>query len=538
MRMPPLIFHNMKRKFFILRSFRAKLTLAFILAMLFAGATSNFLIYRYAAESQFGQLRDKLKTIAQVAALNIDAAMLSSIPLNKDGVNAPAYIAATERLASIRKSVPSITYLYILEKTVRPGILRFVVDLDTGDTPNEEPPASPGDPYDASKFPEMLKAFNGATADNELGSDKWGVFLSGYAPIHGPDGRTMAILGVDMKAQDVYEVQKEVKKRALLVFALGLVLSIAFAIFISGRVTGKIKALTEGTRKVAQGDLDYKVKVHGDDEIARLAYFFNRMSADLKDHIERLKRTTAEKERLLKEIEIARGIQQSFLPDAPPDIEGVEIAAVSLPARVVGGDFYDFIPLDKDHWGLVVADVSGKGIPAALFMALSRALVRASAMGKLSPAEAIRHANELIMQDSKAEMFVTLFYAVLDTRTKVLCYANAGHNPPLHVSGSTSNVVLLKAQGVPVGIISDVEMTNEEIALRPGDAVVLYTDGVTEANNKENEQFEMERLTDVVIASRTLSADGIMAKIRGELEKFVGDHPQFDDITVMVLKAT
>jgi sigma-B regulation protein RsbU (phosphoserine phosphatase) len=170
-------------------------------------------------------------------------------------------------------------------------------------------------------------------------------------------------------------------------------------------------------------------------------------------------------------------------------------------------------------------------------MALSRTLVRASAAGTLSPAEAIQHANDLILQDSKAEMFVTLFYAILDVKTKVLRYANAGHNPPLHVSASNQSVVLLKAQGVPIGIMTDVEASNAEISLKSGDVVVLYTDGVTEANNKRKEQFEMERLTEVVVANRALSAEDIMAKIREELAKFVGSHPQFDDITVMVLKA-
>ncbi len=524
-----------KKTFFLFRSFRAKLTIAFILAMLFAGATSNFLIYRYAFDSQFEQLRDKLMTIAQIAAIRVDVPGILTIPLNKEGADSQAFATAAGKLLQIKKLIPSIKYLYILGKTGQEGTLQFIVDADSGNTA-EGPPSYPGDLYDASRFPEMIKAFIEPTADKEMTADEWGVFLSGYAPIYDSDGKTIAILGVDMKAQDVYEAQEEVRRRSILVFALGLVLSIGFAIFISGRVTAKIKALTEGTRRIAQGDLDFKVNVGGDDEIANLAHLFNKMSTDLKNHIRQLKKTTAEKERLEKEIEIARGIQQSFLPDSSPKMDGLEITAVSLPARVVGGDFYDFIPINEDKWGLVVADVSGKGIPAALFMALSRALVRASATGTLSPAEAIQHANNLILQDSKAEMFVTLFYAILDVKTKVFRYANAGHNPPFHVNALTQNIVLLKAQGVPIGIMADVEATNAEIFLKSGDVVVLYTDGVTEANNKNKEQFEMERLTDVVLANKALSAEEIMAKIREELAKFVGDHPQFDDITVMVLK--
>jgi serine phosphatase RsbU (regulator of sigma subunit) len=527
----------MKRRFIIFRSFRVKLTLAFILAMIFAGATSDFLVYRYAFNSQFEQLRDKLKTIAQVAALNIDAQTLQAIPLSKEGLSSQAYSVITRKLADIKNAVPSITYLYVLKKTERPGIVQFIVDLDTDGDKKGSASAVPGDTYDPYDFPEMLKAFDAPTADKRFGSDRWGAFLSGYAPILDIDGKAVAIIGVDMTAQDVCEMQKKIGALAAAVFALGLVLSVALAIFISGRVAGKIRALTEGTRRVAQGDLDHKVAVHGDDEIARLAYFFNKMSSDLKEHINQLRKATADKERILRELEIARGIQQGFLPDSAPVIEGMEIAALSMPARVVGGDFYDFINVAPDKWALVVADVSGKGIPAAIFMALSRALVRAGATGTVSPAEAVGHANELIHKDSKTDMFVTLFYAVLDAKTKELNYANAGHNPPMHISGHTSSVVLLKAQGVPLGIVSDISIANESVFLRPGDIVVLYTDGVTEANNINREQFEMERLARVVMENKDLTAEGIVSRVKEELEEFVGSHPQFDDITLMILKA-
>ena len=137
-----------------------------------------------------------------------------------------------------------------------------------------------------------------------------------------------------------------------------------------------------------------------------------------------------ELERRAYEMEIAAGIQQSFLPESPPRIEGVELAALNLPAREVGGDFYDFIPVSQDKWGLVIAVVSGKGVPAALFMALSRTLVRANAIGNPTVSGAIRRANDLIVEDDRANMFVTLFYSVLDPKRKTLSYVNAGHNPP------------------------------------------------------------------------------------------------------------
>ncbi|MBM3250458.1 MAG: PP2C family protein-serine/threonine phosphatase, partial [Candidatus Omnitrophica bacterium] len=235
--------------------------------------------------------------------------------------------------------------------------------------------------------------------------------------------------------------------------------------------------------------------------------------------------------------EIARGIQQSFLPAACPEIEGFEIAAVNLPARMVGGDFYDFIPIEKDKWGLVIADVSGKGVPAALFMALSRTLVRASASVTLSPDQALNRANDLILQDAKTNMFVTLFYAVLDAKMRTLKYANAGHNPALHVRGGASDIVLLKAQTMPLGIMSDIRARTEEIALQKGDVILLYTDGVTEAVNENKAWFDMERLETLTRNNRHLSAQVIIRKVQDEVADFVGNQPQFDDITLMVIKA-
>ena len=522
---------------FIFRSFRFRVTLFFIVAMVFVGATSNFLIYRYALDTQFQQLRGKLTALAQVTALRVDVPTMEAIALTKEGVRQYEFKSIAQKLAQIKRAIPTIKYLYILTRTDKPGILQFVVDADYGGT-TDELPSYPGDPYDATRFPEMLKAFDGPTADRKLGEDEWGVFLSGYAPIRDADDNAVAILGVDMAAQDVYDVQKEVGRRALFVFGVGLVLAVLLGIILSGGVIKQISELAHGAERVARGDLDHKVRVKGADEIAHLAHLFNKMSVDLKRHIEELKKTTADKERLLRELEIAKGIQQSFLPESAPRIPGVDIAAVSMPARVVGGDFYDFIPLDRDRWALVIADVSGKGVPAALFMALSRTLVRASTTGAASPADAINHANELILRDSKTNMFVTVFYAILDPRAMTLTFANAGHNPPFLVGdGAGKAVVLLKAQGVPLGITADIRSSNETITLKTGDVVALYTDGVTEAVNGRREQFEMDRLQKTVRSASTLTAAGIMEKVREELASFVGDQPQFDDITMMIIKA-
>lgn len=319
----------------------------------------------------------------------------------------------------------------------------------------------------------------------------------------------------------------------ILLFIMVTVLSVLFAQVI----TRPVAELRRGSEAIGAGDLGYRVQIATGDEFEDLAHSFNTMAADLKEHLDELQRTTAEKERYAKELEIAKGIQQSFLPDAAPEITGVEIAAKNVPALEVGGDFYDFIPLGKDRWGLVIADVSGKGVPAALFMALSRTLIRASTLANADPSVAIGHANQLICEDSKTSMFVTLFYAILDSKAMTLDYVNAGHNPPLLLKGTSSAVVLLKAKGIALGVTDEVDLQSVRVDLRPGDVLVLYTDGVTEAINDREEEFGEDRLLRVIMENRALPAGEILEKILAAITAFAGDRPQHDDITLMVLRA-
>ncbi|MBC8275779.1 MAG: SpoIIE family protein phosphatase [Chloroflexi bacterium] len=317
---------------------------------------------------------------------------------------------------------------------------------------------------------------------------------------------------------------------AILVVVVGLVF------WLSMRITNPIKALSRSAEIIGGGDLDYKVEIKTGDELEDLADSFHKMASDLKRHIEELRITTAEKERFAKELEIARDIQQSFLPEHPPKVKGVEIAALNLPAREVGGDFYDFIPIGSDKWGLVIADVSGKGIPAALFMALSRTLVHASAIGGMAPSKAIRSANNLIAEHDKTSMFVTLFYGILDAKRNTFSYVSAGHNPPFVLPSCGSDTIMLQAKGIALGVVPDIGLEEKEITLGSGDVVVLYTDGVTEAINNEEEQFGQSRLLAIAEQFRSLSASDILQRIQQEVFEFSSGQPQFDDFTLMVLK--
>jgi putative nucleotidyltransferase with HDIG domain len=267
----------------LLTSFQMKVTIVLILALFFVACMSHLLIYQYALNSQFSQLRDKLMVIAQTSALFVDADVLARVPLKRDGVKNEAYREIAGKLNRIKQANPLLKYIYTLTKTGQDGLWQFVVDPDplTKEAGPGKPTAYPGDRYDAARFPEMLKAYDQPAADKKLMVDEWGVTLSGYAPIRDKSGRTVAILGVDIMAEDVYRIQQQVQRRGIGVLVIGVLLSVILGLVVSRGITGPIEKIVEGTRHVAAGELDYRVDVKGHDEIAELATSFNSMEASI-----------------------------------------------------------------------------------------------------------------------------------------------------------------------------------------------------------------------------------------------------------------
>ena len=320
-------------------------------------------------------------------------------------------------------------------------------------------------------------------------------------------------------------------------FIIIMVIAIlVISFWLSRTITRPIVALTEGAKAIGRGELDYRVEVTTDDEFGTLARAFNRMASDLKEHMSELARTTADKESFLKELEIARRLQRRLLPDQPPSIPGYDIAADNMPAREVGGDFFDFIPMTEDRWGFVIADVSGKGITAAIFMGLSRTIVRATMTRTLDISSSLQQANDLICRDSTSGMFVTLFYAVPIPEERKLRYVNAGHNPPLLLRKGSDEMVALRGKGIALGVRQNIRLEENVIDIGPGDTLVLYTDGVTEAVNEKGEAFGEERLKLTIRESRDATAREIILRIQDAVIAFAGTLPQFDDITLLVAK--
>jgi sigma-B regulation protein RsbU (phosphoserine phosphatase) len=252
----------------------------------------------------------------------------------------------------------------------------------------------------------------------------------------------------------------------------------------------------------------------------------------------RLQAERLERERMMQELEIARNIQQSLLPDNTPVVEGADVTALSLPAKQVGGDFFDFIPISDNKLGLVIADVSGKGVPAALFMALSRALMRANSLNDPRVSHSVIQTNRLILDCATSGLFVTLFYAIINTQTRTLKYVSAGHNPPILYKNRTGDIQMLEADGIALGVMDDIELEEKEITLEEDDLLVLYTDGVTEATNLQDEEFGEQRLIQYISEHHTLSASQLIMHIKDAAMSFAGEAPQFDDFTLMIVKIT
>ena len=243
-----------------------------------------------------------------------------------------------------------------------------------------------------------------------------------------------------------------------------------------------------------------------------------------------------ERERIEQELRVARLIQQTLLPKEVPDLPGYGLAAYYQPAREVGGDFYDFMELDGGQLGLVVGDVTDKGVPAALVMATTRTLLRASAQRIDSPGKVLKRVNEVIVQDIPPNMFITCLYAILDSETGLLRYANAGHDLPYRRKASAGGAEELRATGMPLGLLPGMEYEEKEIVLARGDSVLFYSDGLVEAHDPHREMFGFPRLQGLVAGHRT-GGEAMVNFLLSELARFTGDEwEQEDDITLVTLE--
>jgi len=371
-----------------------------------------------------------------------------------------------------------------------------------------------------------------------------------YAPIRSmfsPDGKSFWSVGVSMPEAGMTLLANELTQRIRFTVGLagasifaGMIILVVFAaIRIWMGITEPIEALGAGVKRIGSGDLDHRLSVSTGDEIEELANAFNKMAVDLQTYIKNLKQTTAENERLGSELRVARDIQMSFLKKIFPPFPNrsdFSLYATVVPAREVGGDLYDFDLMDETRLVFYVGDVADKGVPASLVMAETITLMRLASQQKgITPAEILRQVNLALSTGNENGMFVTLFIGILDLKTGELSFSNAGHNPPLILGANGNSRFVTLPDGLVLGVMPEAEYRDDTVCLEPGDMIVTYTDGVTEAMNPDRKLYSEAHLRETVA---TLAGRGVrdtVAEIVASVRAHAAGAAQSDDITVLAV---
>jgi len=358
-----------------------------------------------------------------------------------------------------------------------------------------------------------------------------------YTPIRSNGWSLSVLFPVNELMEDITVLNRKI----FIVGAAGIFLLAVAAAFISRSITEPLRAVAKAAGDIGTGNLDIELPpVRSGDEVGRLTEAFHYMRDSLEKYIEDLKETTAAKERIESELKIAHDIQMNILPKIFPPFpdkpDAFDLYAVMKPAKEVGGDFYDFFYIDASCFCFVVGDVSGKGVPAALFMAVTKTLIKATATDDADPGRVLTKVNKDLSEGNDDCMFVTLFLGMLNTKTGEVLYANGGHNPPVVMKAGGAAEFLNVPRDIIVGTVEDYEYKTHSVALNPEDSIFIYTDGVTEAMNERQELFSEKRLQEKLNSLAGKTTKEAIFDVMEETVSFAGKAPQSDDITMMMVQ--
>lgn len=395
---------------------------------------------------------------------------------------------------------------------------------------------------DLQKYYEIYDRFvqNKGLAAPTLTDNDYGYNYTGIAVVLDTDGKAIAEVQYILDMTDVKAYLRTFLLKMLgISFAIIAIGVAAFFAFTKKTLTTPITKLARFTQNItATGVFEHqRIELKTGDEIEMLSDSVNYMLEKLEDYIDNLSRITAEKERIGAELDIATRIQASILPcifPAFPERKEFNIFAAMTPAKEVGGDFYDFFMIDEKHLAIVVADVSGKGVPAALFMVIGKTLIKDHSQNGKALGDVFADVNNLLCESNSEDLFITAFEGVLDLVTGEFNYVNAGHEMPFLLQNGRFEAVRIKPCFVLAGM-EDMQYKAGSIMMQPGDKIFQYTDGVTEATNPENELFGMERLSDSLNRVKDKEPKDIITSVKQDIDAFVGNAPQFDDITMLCL---
>ncbi len=357
------------------------------------------------------------------------------------------------------------------------------------------------------------------------------------------EGKTIAFIAVESPMRTLQsDVSSYIFTVLIIVCIISVILFVLTAFILVNSLIKPIKTISHEAAYFVENENEIsenlkKIKNH--DEIQVLAESVLRMEIGINEYISNLTKVTAEKERIGAELNVATKIQADMLPGefpAFPERQDFDLYASMNPAREVGGDFYDFFLIDDDHIGLVIADVSGKGVPAALFMVIAKTLIKNRALMGGSPSEVLAYANEQLVEGNEAELFVTVWFAIIELSTGKGVVANAGHEHPA-LRRKDGKFELIKYRHSPaVATMPGMNFKEHEFKLEPGDSLYVYTDGVTEATRSDNELFGTDRMLESLNKDPDADPKTMLENVRADIDGFVGDAPQFDDITMLGFK--
>lgn len=441
-----------------------------------------------------------------------------------------------------------VKYLYVEALDMDKKVVRYIMDADT-----------PEDAYQLGDEVPMNDAFQSYTNDGTYKNgtqpeinytDTYGWLCSVYCPITDSNGEFVAYVGVDISMNDVMQDRYDFLKTLGIVMGLVTIGGIILSTILMRRVLIKpLLQIADATAAFVEDKDEVKhtdsrisgLKIKTNDEIEILADSIKKMEEDINQYIEHLQKVTAEKERIGAELNVAKNIQASMLPCIFPPFPNrseFDIYATMNPAKEVGGDFYDFFLVDNRHLAVVIADVSGKGVPAALFMVIAKTLIKNHAQMGKEPAEVFTCANVQLCENNEQGMFVTAFMGVLDLDTYMFTFVNAGHNRPLIRRDHGDFEWLETKPGFVLAGMNTIKYHQDQIQLAPGDVFYTYTDGVTEAQNQEKELYSDPRLLAMANDTKDMSVADMIHYIRSDVNCFVGEAEQFDDITMLAFKVT
>jgi len=393
--------------------------------------------------------------------------------------------------------------------------------------------------YDVLEHPENgFDAYITNTAE-------YGWLVSCGAPIYSKSGNIIGQAMVDISMNRVMnEIKDFLYNTATIVLIVAFGISCIFAIYMDLSIVRPIKVLAIASKKIADKDVESEsklsdlqsVKIKSKDEIGMLSDTLKQMEIDINSYIKDITEITAEKERIGAELSVATNIQEDMLPSifpAFPERKEFDIFASMCPAKEVGGDFYDFFMVDEKHIAMNISDVSGKGVPAALVMVIGKALIKMAAQEGLTPGAVLTRVNAQLCANNIEDMFITSWLGILDLTTGELRCANAGHEYPSIYRNGEEFTLYKDKHSFVLGGMEHLKYKEYELQINPGDKLFVYTDGVPEATNNNNELFGTSRMIDALNSVKTGDCSAVLEAVSSHVEKFVGDAPQFDDLTML-----